>query len=157
MISYTCRNCDNSSRDGHNLDRNNGLVMTVFLQSGSEAFPNSKMMWICGPYFPQQKKKKKRKANLLLEWMISSRVKLDESFMVRIVNLLSVWGSEVSLITGAFPEKRSFFPQDHVQHLHVQHLASVLRGIMGELVDLDHTLEGMFCRESQDKTEMTFI
>lgn len=91
IISYTCQNfCDNSSSDCHNLERNNNLVMTIFLQLDSEALVNSRMMWIRGTCFSQEgKKERKKKALFLLEWIISSWVKLRSTNIL----WLELWSS----------------------------------------------------------------
>lgn len=89
------------------------MVITVFLQLDSEALLNTRMMWIRGTCFSQggKKGKKKEKAIFLLEWIISSWVKLRSTNIL----WLELWTSYQCekgrhlFVRETFPKERSFF------------------------------------------------
>lgn len=157
IISYTCQNfCDNSSSDCHNLERNNNLVMTIFLQLDSEALVNSRMMWIRGTCFSQEgKKERKKKSHLFIGMVISSWVKLRSTNIL----WLELWSSYSCEEVRHLFDKRDlkvFLPQVQLQHPIVSSVG-FCAGMVSQASHCSWTAHWTVCYAESDKTGLKLI
>lgn len=133
--------------------------MTVFLQSDFEQLwghnSDSTIMWVCCLHLPYPLPPAlcKRKESCLLkkvEWVISSWAKLTSHSTVGIVSPLSAQGG-VFLNNNVIPKKRSSFKTDSSISIVSSVWLVCWDGVIGDLMHMDCTLEGMLHRKWKDK------